>query len=74
MKIDAEDGVGLATELTKVASVSLTTIKSANLVERVGIMEKEIQELKDKIKRLEGRTTTYVVMEQEEKPETEGEK
>lgn len=62
-----ETAIYHATELTKQAQLSLAAIKSANLVERVGVMEKELAEMESKIKRLEGRTYNYVVyMEEKE--------
>jgi tRNA1(Val) A37 N6-methylase TrmN6 len=54
-----------ATELDKMANAALQTVKAANLVERVGIMETEMKEMQEHIKKLEGRLVTYVVLEKE---------
>lgn len=46
------DAVFHATELVRQAQLSLTAIKSANLIDRVCIMEKELLELKREIREL----------------------
>jgi hypothetical protein len=46
------DAVFHATELVREAQLALEAVKAANLIERVGVMEKELAELRKEIREM----------------------